>query len=357
MLLNRLLSAVSPRALFAAEGASGGAEGGQGGGDQGAAAAAAAAAAAKAGEAGEKKPTPTMAEGGDGGAEAAAKAAAAAAKSGGLPEGFDFRAYMANGDKDAEKDLAKYADPRLIYKSLRELQTKVSKGELKAPPQALPEGATEEQKIAWRKSNGLPDSAEAFIKNLKLPDGVVLGESDKPLVEAFAKRMFESGANQGEMDRALSWYYETAAQLKATEAETDGDYHTETAVTLRTEMGPDFKANMNAFGAFRDSLPAELQHMLFSARTVDGKLLGDLPAFIKAGAAIGRALNPAAALVPPGSGDSTQSIDTQISEIEGKMYLNGKPNDAYWKDAGMQARYRELVDARETMKGRAGKAA
>jgi hypothetical protein len=64
------------------------------------------------------------------------------------------------------KDLEKYTDPRAVYQSLRDLQAKISKGELKAPPTPLPENATAEQKAAWRQANGLPATAEDYVKGL-----------------------------------------------------------------------------------------------------------------------------------------------------------------------------------------------
>jgi hypothetical protein len=114
---------------------------------------------------------------------------------------------------------------------------------------------------------------------------------------------------------------------------------------------------MAAFGAFKSQLPAEVQTMLFSARTADGAILGNHPLFLKIGAQLGRELNPAATIVPAGDANAVATIANEIKTIEASMYdASGQPNRAYWGDNAKQARYRELIDAQQKMTAR-GKAA
>jgi hypothetical protein len=357
MLLNRLLMGASPFALLSPEGTGGGggadpgAGGGAPGGTPGGAPGGGSARDPAAGGGDPKAAPGTIA----GGTTDPAGGGAPAPKPG-FPE--NWRELLAGEDKDAIRDLAKYTDPNNVYKSLRELQAKISKGELKAPPKPLPANATEEQKAAWRKENGLPESAEAYVKDLALPDGVVVGEADKPLLQEFAKAMFEGGATQAEMNRAVGWFYQMQEQMEASRADADSDFHAASEAMLRDEWKQDFKPNMNAFGAFRAKIPEDVQALIFSSRTVDGQMLGDHPAFLKLGALIGRELNPAATVVTTGPGD-IKTIESEIAAIEKSIYdERGNPNPDYWKgDAGAraQARYRELIDARDklTQKGRA----
>lgn len=327
-----------------AGGAAAGAGGAAGGGD-GAGGAAAAGASAGA----------TLADGGTGGAAAAG--AAAALKPGELPAGFDFRAYLAGGDADKVKDLAKYTDPKAIYDALRGLQTKVSKGELKAPATPFPEKGSDAEKAAWRTAQGVPATAEDYVKGLALPDGVVIGEADKALVSDFATTMHAQGATQGEMNRAVSWFYAAQEKAEQQRTEADGGFRVASEVALRGEWGADFGANMNAFGVFKAQMPAELQASIFAARTPDGRMLGDTPEFLKAGAAIGRLLNPAATLIVPGGGDVSKTIGDEIASIEKSMYdSNGNASREYWGDEKKQARYRELITMRDQMAAK-GKAA
>jgi hypothetical protein len=354
-LRSRLLGGSSLTPLYAPPGEAGG--GGGDGGVAGAAAAAAAAAAAGGGAADQGKggADKTLAGGAaDLGGAAAAAAAAAAGDKTKLPDGFDFRGYLAAGDKDAAKDLEKYTDPRAIYKSLRGLQDDISSGKFKRAPEALPENATPEQTAEWRKSNGLPESAEAMVKGLKLPDGVVPGEADKPLIEQFAKGMFEQGATQGEMDRAITLYYGLQDGLEEQRTENDGKTRIASEVALRGEMGADYTANMNAMGSVLAMLPEGVADGLLTARDADGNMLGNRADVIKALAQLGRELNPAATLVLPGGGDA-KTIDAEMATIEKSMYdKSGAPNRVYWGDEKAQARYRELLDVRLKMQQKGG---
>lgn len=250
----------------------------------------------------------------------------------------------------------KYTDPKAVYKSLRDLQSQVSKGELKRAPAALPEGATDEQKAAWRAANGLPATKDDFIKNLQLPNGVVLGEADKPFLDSFAQAMFDKGGSQAELDRAVTWFYQAQDAAEAARTAGDGEFKMQSEVGLRTEWGADFAGNMNAFGTFKALLPQDLQTMLFTARTADGQVLGNHPAFIKIGAQLGREINPAASLVPADTPNAVASMSSERADLEKLM---GDPRSEYWrgpKAEQHQSRYRTLVDAMDKMNAR-GKAA
>jgi hypothetical protein len=254
------------------------------------------------------------------------------------------------------KDLEKYTDPRAVYQSLRDLQAKISKGELKAPPTALPENATAEQKTAWRQANGLPATAEDYLKGLQLPQGLVIGEADKPLVESFAKSMHEAGATQAEMNRAVNWFYQTQDAQAQQRADADGEFRVNSEVNLRTDWGGEFKRNMAAFGAFKEQLPSEMQALLFTARTADGRVLGDHPEFIKIGAKLGLELNPAATVISESGGGGFAGVEARISEIKGMMYKDGRPNSDYWQNEKLQGEYRDLIATQQRLQAK-GKAA
>lgn len=293
----------------------------------------------------------TLAGGGTGGAAAAAAAATIQPAF-----GEKWREDLAGDDKDAAKDLAKYTDPKAVYKSLRDLQAKISKGELKAAAQPLPANASDEQKAAWRQANGLPASKDDYVKNLQLPNGVVLGEADKPLVESFAAKMFEEGGTQAELNRAVNWFYQQQDAAERARSDADGQFRVQSEVALRTEWGNDFQKNLAAFSAFKAQLPGELQALLFTARTADGRVLGDHPEFLKIGAALGREINPAAAIVPADPLNAVKSMQTELADLEKLM---GDQRSEYWrgpKADQMQARYRELTDGMTRVQNR-GRAA
>jgi hypothetical protein len=301
--------------------------------------------------------SPTLAGGADG---AAAAALAAAAGPAAFPT--TWREQLAGDDKGKLKDLQKYTTPAALYDSLRSVQERISKGELRAPPAPAPKDGTPEQMAEWRAAQGLPDKAETLVEKLALPEGVVLGEADKPFVGELAKMAFDKGWTQAQMNDVVTWYYEQEDKLQAQRVDADNQSRVAAEVALRSNegWGADYNANMNAFGALRALMPEELQAAMFAARTPDGKLLGNTAEFLKWGAEISRQLNPAATLVAPTGGDGLKALGDEIAAIEKSMFLaDGRHNPDYWRgDAGakMQARYRELVDARDKMAAR-GRAA
>lgn len=353
------------RAGGAAGGSAGGAgAGGAAGADAGSGGAAGGAGAGAGGAAGGAGATAdkTLAGGGAAGADAAAAAAAAAAAG---PAKFSdkWREELAGGDAAALKDLAKYTDPTALYKSLRDVQAKISKGELKAPPAPLAKDATPEQAAEYRKTNGLPETAEGYVKGLALPDGVVIGKADEPLVGEFAKAMFKDGATQGEMNRAVSWFYQQQAVQEQQRVEADGQSRVASEVELRTEWGGDFKGNMNAVGSVLALMPEDLKNDLLSARTATGQLVGNTAAFNRWAASLGRELNPAATLIPAGGGDAGKSVADEIASID-TIYNKAVSGDreahrayyGYDGKPGLDVRQRELIDAQQKMQAR-GKAA
>lgn len=361
---DRFLGGASFMPLFAPEGGagSGGGDGGgsAGGGtrtDSGGAASVDAGGAQNGGSAGQGSPGAGGGAGGttvdSGGASAtlagggaAADAAAAAAAAAVRPAfGEKWREDLAGDDKDAAKDLAKYTDPKAVYKSLRDLQTKISKGELKTAPAGFPAQGTDEQKAAWRAAQGLPGTKEDYVKNIALPNGVVLGEADKPFLDSFAQKIFEDGGTQSELSRAVNWFYQAQDAAEQSRNDGDGQFRVDSMVALRQEWGNDYNGNMAAFGAFKAQMPADLQAMIFTARTADGQILGNHPAFLKIGAALGREINPAASIMPADPLNAGKSMESELAHLESLM---GDPRSEYNrgpKANQMQARYRELTDA------------
>jgi len=202
-----------------------------------------------------------------------------------------------------------------------------------------------------------------MVEKLALPDGMVIGEADKPLVADFAKTMFEEGASQDEMNRSVNWYYKMQDQLKAKQDVDDKQSIIDSQGELIGEWGAgDYKVNTNAMGSLLATMPEEFKNSMLTARTGDGKLLGNTAAFIRWAAQTARELNPAASIVPAGA-DSAKTISAELESIETTLRkAQGGDADAhrqyYGSDGkpGLEVRMRELIDAQEKMKAR-GKAA
>ena len=262
---------------------------------------------------------------------------------------------MAAGDPAFLKQLERYDSPAAVGKGLRELRARMDSGELKAPPKPLADGAKPEEVAAWRKENGLPENAAAFVSSIKLSEGVVTGKQDEPLLSSFAEAAMKNGWNQETYNKAVDWYYQMSDAQAAQRDRADTDFHTDTLTELTGEWGKEFKANQNAIGNFVNMFPEEFRSQMLLARTPDGRVLGDHPMFLRAALMLAKDINPAATVLPAAAGGGLSSVESRIAEIEGIM-RDPKKSDQYWhgeSGARMQAEARDLYAARDKMKGRA----
>lgn len=215
--------------------------------------------------------------------------------------------------------------------------------------------ATAEQLSAWRKEQGLPETAQAYADKLALPDGVVLGEADKPLVASFAERALARGVPQETFNDMVGWWYQQQAEQAQARVTRDNEYRFDSQQALMQLEGGDFKANCNARKAFYQEVPEEVRDLLYTARTADGRVLGDTPEFSAFIAKMARELNPAATLLPAGHGDM-KGVSTRKAEIEGMMYVGGKQNPAYFGPSkaaqDLRKEYIDLTDAELKLQGK-----
>lgn len=264
---------------------------------------------------------------------------------------------MAGDDQKFLERLKRFDSPAAVAKSYRELEQKVSSGQLKPPPAALPADATPEQVTAWRKEQGLPDNAEAFIQSLELPQGVVPGEADKPLLASFAEDATAAGWTQKQYNEAVSWFYKVQDNLLAERDTLDNDHWLETQTELLREWGPNFKGKQNTFNnSLTRMFPQELVPQVLNARLPDGTKMFGHSGVLKAWIDMAESLNPIQTAMPSVSGATMASADARIAEIETK-YLRAPRNSpegkAYW-EGGVSQEYNQLLAARETMRERQG---
>ena len=200
----------------------------------------------------------------------------------------------------------------------------------------------------------MPAEAKDYIAGLKLANGVVPGENDKPMLEAVADMAHKGNYDQKTVNDFVGKYYELQDQLKGAREEADNDLRIDSQQKLIEQMGPDYKRNMTALSSFWREQPDGMVETVLGARTADGRIIGNLPEVTSWLTNLARELNPAATLLPAGSDGTIASVETRMREIEGKMYVDGKPNPEYF-GTKMEAEYRELIDAQERMKSRAAR--
>lgn len=253
----------------------------------------------------------------------------------------DWRAKMAADDKEA-KLLDRYKSPKDVMKALREAQTKISSGQLKA---ALPDDATEEQIAAYRKDNGIPEKPDGYLE--ALPSGLVIGDDDKPMVESFLASAHGKNASPEVVASALEWYYQTQEDQAAAKADADKAYRQESVESLRAEWGGEYKSNLNSALNFLDTAPVAddgtpFKDMLLGARLADGTAFGDNPVALRWLADLAAEKNPAGYVSPGDGGSQVESVKAEIASIEKVMR---EDRAAYNKDTKMQERLRVLYDA------------
>ena len=267
----------------------------------------------------------------------------------GDPPAADWRSRLAGGDKDALGRLSRFTDEAAFYKSYRALESKLSSGEFK---KALPETATPEEKATWRKENGLPEKAEGYFEKMQLADGVVLGETDKPIVAEFAAAALEDGVSPKQLSGLVSKYYAIQDAQRIAQEDKDAEFKKTSEDALRVDwQGPDYRRNLNAVQNLMSKWPEGLAERVLVARDAEGRKLGDDATFIKQLAGLSLELSPFATLLPAGTTDPAKAGNARLEEIR-EMRRNNDPK--YTENVKkIEAEEIELLDAQIKMKSRA----
>lgn len=262
--------------------------------------------------------------------------------------GDDWRQTVAGDDAEFLKQLERFTDPKAFAGSWRAAQQKIRSGELKAP---LPDNPTPEQLAAYRQERGIPEKPEAYLE--KLPNGLVIGEDDKPIFESLVKKLHEGNADPKIVHGIVEWYNNFREETMAEQAEADTAHKAEVEDALRAEWGADYRANVNHVKAFLDSAPEGVADRIANARDSEGRALLNDPKVLRWLTQTARELNPIHTIVPGTSGNDAQTVDGEIDKIEKFMRTN---RAEYNRDQKMQDRLRNLYDARLKIQAR-GKAA
>lgn len=257
----------------------------------------------------------------------------------------DWRQLLANGDEKALKRLERFHSPQDVWASYRSLEGKIGK--------VTPDKPEDPAKLAeWRKSVGLPDSPDGYLDGL--PDGLVIGEADKPLMSSFAEQMHGLDAKPEVVKAAVDWYYKQQEQVAAAQVEADRKMQREAADVLRAEWGAEYTPTLNSMKAFFEAAPemsdgTPLADAIFDARLPNGQRFGDNPDVLRYFARVVHEANPAG-FVAPGAGLSqTDAMQSELATINKLMVDNPK---AYYGDEKIQARWRQLTDAMDKLQRR-----
>lgn len=249
------------------------------------------------------------------------------------------------GDPKLLKRLQRYASPQAALDAMFAAQGKISSGQIGTPLKA---DATPEEKAEWREVNGIPENASDY--KVTLPNGLVFAERDKPIVDAFLERAHENNYTPLQVNDALSFYADQ--QMKAEQQLMANDIGSQQACEdiLREEFGPEYRRNLIAVDEMLSGVPGSVKDQILLARTEDGVALGNDPAVVRWLVGLARELNPIGTVVPGSGTNAVQALETEMNALRAEM---GDHKSPYWKGPEAekkQARYRELVAAKQ--KGR-----
>lgn len=266
-----------------------------------------------------------------------------------------------SGDKSFDEAkllsrLQRFASPDAVYDSFIALHNKMSAGELKSTA-AFPDKGTPEQQAAWRKDRGLPEKWDGY--EIRLPDGMALGEEDKPAVDSFKEAAHGMHLSPEQVSGAVKWYLDTVERQAAARHEEDLAIAERVEDELRAEWGADFRRNKAMIEAFLDQGGKSVKDALLNARMADGTPLASDPAVLRFLIDRSREVIDAATVAPGDAAGMARSVDDEIAQIKSWMQAprGSVEYQKYWGDARMQERYRALISSKERMATRARRAA
>jgi hypothetical protein len=262
----------------------------------------------------------------------------------------DWRKPFSLGDAAKADKLARYNGPADFAKAHWAAVDKVLEGNKRQP---LPDNATPEQLAAYREANGIPSKPEDYAGLLKLEDGLVIGDDDKPIIAEFLKVAHAKNAAPGDVSDYVNWYFKNQEAGLEMRAQADQDATDQAEASLRDEWGPEFKKNMAISYNFLGRFPEGIRDSLKNGRLADGTPIFANPDIVKAFATFEREINPAASVLPGAGNTSAAGVEEKIAAYEKRM---GTDSVGWSKDAAAQADYMALIDARNNMKRRAAAA-
>jgi len=275
-------------------------------------------------------------------AAAPAKADAPKAESG----DYDWRSAIAGEDKKALKRLERFDSLSTLGKSYFEAEAKLTSGKLLQIPG---DDATDDDRAAWAKARGIPETPDKYEIKAKPPEGMEINDHDKARLGAITAALHKAGgvmADPAVVNYAHQLYYSEREEAEAAMQATATIQKEKTEAYLaKLWPGPDRKRNLmfadQAIGHFFGKEFSEVKDMQFA----DGSRLGDNVQFIQAMAKIGRITMEDPVFLEAGRNgvDAYKSLQQERANIMAMRHSNPKQ----YADGATQKRLQEIYAAIE----------
>lgn len=193
-----------------------------------------------------------------------------------LPEWDVLRKIIAAGDEKFEKEMGRYKSLESWVKSGRELRQKMSSGEYRRAK--LGEDASDADRAAWRKDNGIPEKPEGYVA--PAIEGFEWGEDDKPILDSFFAHAHAKDTPQEYVDTALQWYAQFERSIAEQTALADKQAVEQGAGKLRAMLGGETEAGVALVRRLltdAEGIPGGVGSRLATARYADGRRVVDDP--------------------------------------------------------------------------------
>lgn len=250
----------------------------------------------------------------------------------------DWREKYAGTDAKKIDQLKRFSTPKAALDAYFEASKRISAGQLKP---VLADNPTPEDLAAFRAANEIPEKPDGY--NIKLNDGYVVGDADKPYINKFLESMHSKNATPGQVNDVLNTYYQIAEQQEMARQESDTQAKMQTEDALRKEWGTDYRRNINIIKGFVENRYGDAASLVLNGRLADGTPIFSNPAVLDKFLNLALEVDPTSTVLPGVGLHRIDSIQTEIETIEKVLKTDSK---TYFADAKMQERYRQLITAK-----------
>jgi hypothetical protein len=254
----------------------------------------------------------------------------------------DWRSKMAGGDTKKLEHLSRFASPDVVLDSYVAMEKEYRGANFKKD---FPTDGSDEEKTAWRSSNDIPKDPEGYLANL--PTGLTVDEADRPGMMFLASAMHDANAPPGATHAAMGAYYKVVEDMHEKRAEADVKAQHDFDDAMSDLYGKEARRNMTDVHSWMSSGGEEFTGMIQGSRGPDGTPLVHDPVFMRFMVNQIRDFKPIITTPGLGGGDPALAINDEIAKIENRIRTD---KGGYSADKVMQARYLELLSARDRAK-------